>query len=257
MNFQHALVRRPGPNLVDGQSMATLGRVDYARALDQHAAYCAALRALGLTVMELEPDLAHPDATFVEDTAVIHHSAAFLTRPGHPSRITEVDGIAPAVERQFADCTRMTGPGTLDGGDVLETDGVFVIGLSARTDAAGAAELSAWLAARGRQAVTVDITGVPGLLHLKTGISWLGDGRVAVIREFADHPALAGWQRVVVDEAEAYAANCLRIGDSVVLPAGHPRFAAEVAALGLRVVALEMSEFQKVDGGLSCLSLRW
>lgn len=257
MTFTRALVRRPGPELVAGQTLADLGRVDFPRALEQHAAYVAALRALGLRVLELPAEPGFPDATFVEDTAIVTAGGCFLTRPGHPSRAGETASIAPVLERECAPLTRMPGPGHLDGGDVLEAGAHCLIGLSARTDAVGAEALAVWLRGHGRRVDVVDVRGVPGLLHLKTGLSWLGDGRVAVIQAFADHPALAAYERIVVADEEAYAANCLRIGDAVLLPAGYPRFAAAVRALRLQVVALEMSEFQKVDGGLSCLSLRW
>jgi dimethylargininase len=257
MRYTRAIVRRPGPNLVDGLTSSGLGRVDVERAYAQHAAYCAALRALGLAVIELEPLPAHPDSTFVEDTAILTAHGALLTRPGHPSREGEVDEIAPVVLRYYAQATVIEPPGALDGGDVCQLGEHFLIGLSHRTNEDGARQLADWLAARDFTSATIDIRGLPGLLHLKTGLSWLGDGRVSVVEALADHAALREYRRVVVAPDEAYAASCLRFGDTVVMVAGNPRFEAAIRALGARTVALEMSEFRKVDGGLSCLSLRF
>jgi dimethylargininase len=260
MNYTRALTRRPDGRLVDGLALADLGRVDIKRALAQHAAYTAALRACGLTVVELPPDPAHPDACFVEDTAIVTARGALLTRPGHPSRQGEVASVATALAAEFGQIGgfgRITAPGTLDGGDVCQLDGHFLIGLSSRTNEQGAQQLLDWLEARGYTANIVNLRGLPALLHLKTGLSWLGERRVAVVAEFADHPALARYVKLVVSPEEAYAASCLRFGPNVLVVAGNLRFEAALRGLGLKPMPLEMTEFRKVDGGLSCLSLRY
>ena len=133
---------------------------------------------------------------------------------------------------------------------------MVLVGRSRRTNAEGIRQLAAWLEPSGLPVAAIDIRELAGILHLKSGLSWLGDGRLAVVDALADHPALAGFQRVRVAPAEAYAANCVRVNDRVLLAAGHPRFQAVLGALGYRVEALEMTEFRKMDGGLSCLSIR-
>jgi dimethylargininase len=255
--FDRALVRPPAPNFAAGLTQAGLGAPDFARALAQHAAYCAALARAGLTPIELAPDPAFPDSTFVEDTAVVTARGAVVTRPGAASRAGETAAIAEALARLGVGTAHLTPPGHVDGGDICELEGRFLIGLSSRTDESGARQLAARLAEWGYSAETVDVRGLgPALLHLKSGLSDLGDGRVAVVRELADHPALAAWERVVVDPGEGYAANCVRVNDRVLVAKGFPRLAATLDRLGYRLEPLEMSEFRKMDGGLSCLSLR-
>lgn len=257
-HFDRALVRPPAVNFAEGLTTAGLGAPDVARALEQHAGYCGALERCGLALTRLEPDPRHPDSTFVEDTALVVGHRALLTRPGAPSRAGEVDAIAPALAREMggAPLARIAPPGTLDAGDLCETDGLLLAGRSERTNDEGIRQLAAWLEPAGVALAVIDIREVPGILHLKSGLSWLGEGRLAVIDALANHPALAGFQRVRLVPAEAYAANCVRVNDRVLVAAGNPRFQAELAALGYRVEALAMSEFRKMDGGLTCLSLR-
>ena len=255
--FRHALVRPPGPNFADGLTTAGLGRPDHDRALAQHAAYCAALEGCGLRLTRLEPDLRHPDSTFVEDTAVLTPTRAVLTRPGATSRRGEVASMREPLARHFAEVRSIEDPGTLDGGDICEADGHFLIGISRRTNEAGARELAALLAEEGCTSAFIDIRDIQGILHLKSGIAYLGDQRIAVIESVAGHPALHSFESIPVDPAEAYAANCVRVNDRILVAAGHPRFESALRRLRYDVVALEMSEFEKMDGGLSCLSLRF
>jgi dimethylargininase len=255
--FDHAIVRPPGRTFAGGLTTVDLGAPDLTRALAQHAAYCDALEQCGLTLIRLPADDAFPDSTFVEDTALLFGRHAVLTRPGAASRSGEVAAIAPALGRFFPAPDRVEAPGTLDGGDVCETDRLVLIGLSERTNAEGARQLARLLEREGVPAVPIDIRGVAGILHLKSGLSWLGDGRVAVIDALAGHPALAGFELVRVAPEEAYAANCLRINDRLLIAAGFPRFEAALRERGYDVWPLEMSEFAKMDGGLTCLSLRF
>ena len=255
--MRHALVRPPGPNFADGLTTAGLGIPDLDLALAQHAAYCEALVGCGLTVTRLEPDPAHPDSTFVEDAAVLTGSRAILTRPGAPSRRGEVPPIREPLAGHFAELRSISEPGTLDGGDVCEADGHFLIGISRRTNEAGARELAALLDEEGSTSAFLDILDMQGILHLKSGIAYLGDDRIAAIESLASHPALRGYEVVAVDPAEAYAANCVRVNDRILVAAGHPRFESALRRLRYQVLPLDMSEFEKMDGGLSCLSLRF
>lgn len=254
--FDRALVRPPAASFAAGLTTAALGAPDVARALEQHAEYCRVLERCGLALTRLEPDDRHPDSTFVEDTAIVVGARALLTRPGAPSRAGEVDAIAPALRREIASVDRIAAGATLDGGDICETAGLVLAGRSERTDDEGIRQLAAWLGPLDLPVAVIDIRGIPGILHLKSGLSWLGEGRLAVIDALAGHPALAGFQRVRVAPAESYAANCVRVNDRVLVAAGHPRFQTELGALGYRVETLPMSEFRKMDGGLTCLSLR-
>ncbi|HQY37630.1 MAG TPA: N(G),N(G)-dimethylarginine dimethylaminohydrolase [Pseudomonadota bacterium] len=255
--FRHALVRPPGANFAAGLSSSGLGAPDLALALRQHARYCAALQGCGLEVHVLPADETHPDATFVEDTAILTAAGALLTRPGAATRRGEVAAIGVALATLVRVTGSVTAPGTVDGGDVCECDQAVYIGISARSNAEGADQLETWLAPQGLPLRRIDIRPIRGLLHLKTGMSSLGDGRVAALAAFAPTLAATGLDVVPVDEDESYAANCVRVNDHVLVAAGYPRFEARLVALGYRPLALEMSEFRRMDGGLSCLSLRW
>ena len=255
--FTRALLRRPGRSFAAGLTTSAEGPPDIDLALAQHAAYADALAGLGLTLAILDADEAFPDGVFVEDTAVIAAGGGVITRPGAPSRAGETAAIAEALAGSFPRPARIDAPGCVDGGDICETDDVVLIGLSDRTNPEGAGQLAAHLAALGRRSEVVDARGMAGLLHLKSGISYLGDGRLAVDARVAHLPAFARFERVPVDEGEAYAANCVRVNDRVLVAQGYPRFTDALERLGYRPLLLDVSEFRKMDGGLSCLSIRY
>ena len=257
MSWARAIVRPPGTTFADGLTTAGLGPPELPAALAQHAAYVRALGECGLEVVTLPADDRFPDSTFVEDTAVLARGLAVLCRPGAPSRAGEVEAIRGAVESFFPDPAAIEAPGTVDGGDVCEAGDHFFIGVSERTNEAGARQLATLLATRGLTSTLVDVRGVPGLLHLKSGIAWLGGGTLALADALSSRPEFAGWTPLHVASEEAYAANAVLVNGRVLVAEGFPRFAASVRALGLPVVPLDMSEFRKLDGGLSCLSLRF
>jgi dimethylargininase len=257
MHFTQALLRLPGDNFAQGLTQSGEGAPDPALALAQHQRYRQALEVAGLALTVLPADPRHPDGCFVEDTALLTARGAILTRPGAPSRRGEVDAVEAALRPSFDEFARIEAPGTVDAGDVCEADGHFLIGLSARTNEAGAAQLAGLLGDLGYRADLLDIRGLRALLHLKSGIAYLGEGRLLVTREFPRHPALAAYERIDVPAAESYGANALRVNDSVLVAAGYPSTRAAIESLGLETVVLEVSEFRKLDGGLSCLSLRW
>jgi dimethylargininase len=257
MRFSNAIVRPPAATFAQGITSYPLGPPDLPRALEQHRAYCEALERLGLSLVRLGPEPSFPDSTFVEDTAVVTARGAMLTRPGAPSRTGEVAGVGAALRRWFPAPDVIGPPGTLDGGDVCEVGEHFFIGLSHRTNREGAAQLAQWLTGAGFGSSLIDIRSIPGLLHLKTGLSWLGGGRLLAIGELAEHEALSGWEVVRVPAGEDYAANCIRVNDGLLVPTSFPATSALLAGLGYRLVQLDMSEYRKMDGGLSCLSVRW
>ncbi len=253
----HALTRRPGPNFAQGLTSATAGPPDLDLALSQHAAYCDALRACGLAVTTLPADPDHADSTFVEDTAVVTADAAVATRPGAPSRAGEVARIEPHLHGLRRVVHRIVDPGTLDGGDVCEAGAHYFIGVSARTNLEGANQLRSILQRAGYGVSTVDIRGHRSLLHLKSGLAYLGDARLLVAPGLPEVEAMRDYQRIEVEVADSYAANCVRINDRVLIAAGYPRLRATLCDLGYSPIELAMSEFRKMDGGLSCLSLRF
>jgi dimethylargininase len=153
-------------------------------------------------------------------------------------------------------------PGTVDGGDICEADDNFFIGISERTNEAGGQQLAEILKGFGYKSRYIDIqsNGEPAirpLLHLKSGLAYLGGGRLVVTDAIANREEFRGYELIQVKRDEEYAANCVRINDHVLVAAGYPAFETQLRALGYQTIALEMSEFQKMDGGLSCLSLRF
>ena len=256
MKLTRAIVRPPAATFADGITSSNLGPPDLSLALEQHEAYCRTLANLGLSLHRLPPDPKFPDSTFVEDAAIVTTGGAILTRPGAPSRAGEVKSIGAALEQWFPELDRITAPGTVDGGDVCEAGEHFFIGLSHRTNDEGAAQLSAWLKARGFGSTLIDIRNIPGILHLKTGLSWLGGRRLIAWPEISGHEAFRGWEVVEVPEGEEYAANCIPVNGSFLVASGFPGTAVLLRGQGT-VLELDMSEYRKMDGGLSCLSVRW
>jgi dimethylargininase len=255
--FKNAIVRLLGGNFEDGLTSGKLGKPLYSRALDQHAAYRSALERCGLRVVALEADLLHPDSTFVEDAAIVTSRSAILTRPGAASRRGEVPAVRSALEPFFRVFHEIKPPGTLDGGDVCQAGKHFFIGLSKRTNEEGAQQLSAALASDGFSSSVVDVRGMKGVLHLKSGIAWVGENHLVVLDSLAGLTQFSGFHLIRVAPEESYAANCVRVNDFVLLPSSRQRLANALRDLGFQTIALEMSEFEKMDGGLSCLSLRF
>lgn len=255
--FRSAIVRPPSPNFAAGLTRENLGPPDFALALDQHARYCAALERCGLSLYRLDADARFPDGTFVEDTAVLLPRCQVVTRPGAASRLGEVDAIRAQLTAQGLRLHEIVAPGSVDGGDICEAGDHVFIGVSARTNPEGATQLAQLLQSAGYGTSLVDIRGVDGILHLKSGLSWLGDGRLLLIDALAADPAFANFEPVLVESDEAYAANAVRVNDHVLIAAGYRRTAARLRELGYALIELDMSEFRKMDGGLSCLSLRY
>ena len=255
--FRHAIVRTPGSNFDAGLTTASLGKPVLEKVLEQHARYCAALEECGLELTVLEADLHYPDSTFVEDTAVISPRGAILMRPGAESRTGEVEAIRPELERFFPVMPTIEAPGTVDGGDICEASEHFFLGRSRRTNEEGTRQLVARLAELGYSSCTVDVRHMTSILHLKSGIGYIGENTLVVMEEMADNPVFAGFDLIRVSEDESYGANCVRVNWRVLVAEGFPRLTAALRDRGFEPLILDMSEFQKMDGGLSCLSLRF
>lgn len=252
--FTKALVRIPCRNLVHGLSAAGLGPPDYGKALEQHAAYVEALRACGLAVTVLAADEEFPDSVFIEDTAVLGEKVAVITRPGAPSRRGEERSVAPALKEFYPRLEAILAPGTLEGGDVMRVGDHFYIGVSGRTNSHGAWQLAEILKRNECAATLVPLRSV---LHLKTGVSYLENDRLLAGGEFLEQSLLAAFTAIPVPPSESYAANSLWLNGRVLVPSGFPLTRAAIDKAGLETVPVDVSEFRKLDGGLSCLSLRF
>ena len=251
-----AYTRAPSVKL-DNCQLTHVDRVpiDAARAVAQHAAYEAALRTAGCRVVRLPALPDAPDGVFVEDTALLLGETAVITRPGNAARAAETDSVAQALAADFR-LIRLAA-GRLDGGDVLRVNGTLFVGLSTRTDHAGIDALKAAVGALGLSVVPVPVAGS---LHLKTAVTWLGagaDGRAWLLANpaWVDPAAFDGIDYLAVAPGDDWAANTLRVGGTVFVAAGAPRTAATLRASGYHVVSLDISELQKAEAGLTCLSL--
>ncbi|MGQ9594055.1 MAG: dimethylarginine dimethylaminohydrolase family protein [Anaerolineae bacterium] len=251
---RHALVRPPGRSFARAlTAQVPPPRINVALAQAQHAAYVEALRTCGVEVTALPPDERFPDGCFVQDLAVLYEDVAVICRPGAPSR----QGEEVAVEEALAPhkrLVRIQPPGTLEGGDVLRVGRRLFVGLSARTNQAGFAQLRDALEPLGATVLPVPVEGG---LHLMTGCAYLGRGMLLAAGSRAGRPEFLGLDVIFVPPEEAYAANCLAVGDWAILPEGYPRVRAALEERGFRVLPVPMSEFQRADGGVTCLSLLW
>jgi len=255
--FTRAIVRPPGRSFAGGLTTVELGTPDYEIALWQHNAYCEVLRSLGLSLTVLPEDPRYPDSTFVEDTAILTNRFAVITRPGAASRRGETNAIQTELAKSFTEIHSIEIPGTVDGGDICEAGHHFFIGISGRTNEEGAKQLAAILAIFDYTSSFINIRHLKSILHLKSGLSCLGERKLVVIDELADMDQFKRYELIKVDSGDEYAANCVLVNDSVLVAAGYPSFSDRLKTLGRRIVEVEMSEFQKMDGGLSCLSLRF
>lgn len=247
-----ALVRRPGPLLDDGiVDHIEKVPVNLPLAIEQWEGYVDALRTAGWVVSEVEPADDCPDAVFVEDSVVMFRNVAVSTRPGADSRIPEVAGTRALVEELGCSLNRITAPGTLDGGDILKVGDTVFVGRGGRTNADGVAQLRAILSPLGAQVVAVPVTKV---LHLKTAVTALPDGTVIGYPDFVDNPAI--FERFLpVPEPHGTAVVCLSESD-LLMSASAPQTAAMLNDLGYNVTTVAISEFEKLEGCVTCLSVR-
>ncbi len=253
MTFSTAVTRHPCPNFAAGLTTAELGQPDYGLMCCQHQEYIDTLRQLGLDVIVLDPLSAFPDGHFVEDVAVITPELAVITRPGAPSRRGEIAAIQ-SILSQYRPLACIEPPGFLEGGDVLLVEKHFFIGLSERTNEAGAEQLGRLMEPYGYTWSTVPVGEG---LHLKSGVNYVGDGTLVVTADFTNNPQFDGFDKIIVDSDEVYGANTLLVNDTLLMPVGFPKLRGKLAELGRGIIELDMSESQKMDGGLTCLSLRF
>ena len=252
--FSKAIVRTPSKSMIHGLTEAGLGQPNYELALDQHSAYIEALQYCGLDVTVLPPEEAFPDSTFVEDAALLTPHCAIITRPGASSRRGETESLKLVLSQFYTSIEEIQEPGTLDAGDIMMVGKHFYIGLSARTNPEGAQQMIQHLERYGMTGTTVSLEHV---LHLKTGIAYLEDNNLAVCGEFVDKADFESFNKIVIPQGEAYAANCIWVNGTIILPTGFDKTRDLIREVGYSVIDTDVSEFQKLDGGLSCLSLRF
>ncbi|NUB44019.1 dimethylarginine dimethylaminohydrolase [Fertoebacter nigrum] len=253
--FSHAITRRPAASITAGLRAVDTGAPDLALMLAHHADYTAALRATGATIVELDALEPYPDSVFVEDTALCLPEGAVVMRPGAPSRLGEAAEMAPHLAALYGQVVSITGPGFIEGGDILVTEREILVGRSARTDAAGIAELIRLVTPWGHKVREVETP--PGVLHFKTDCSLLDAETILATPRLAASGCFDGYRVIHTGEGEEAAANSIRFNDLVLAPAGFLRTAETLDRAGYNLRLIGNSECAKLDGGMSCLSLRF
>lgn len=252
--FSRAIVRTPGRSLIDGLSSAGLGKPDYKKALDQHSKYIDALKECGLELEILPPDEKYPDSTFVEDVALLTPECAIITNPGAPSRKGEIRDMRSVLAKFYKNIEEIREPATIEAGDIMMVGSHYYIGLSGRTNQDGADQLISHLEKYG---MTGSVIKLEKVLHLKTGLAYLEHNNLVACGEFVTKKEFGEFNILEIDPGESYAANCIWVNDRVILPEGYPGARRTIEQAGYRVIEVDVSEFRKLDGGLSCLSLRF
>ena len=255
--FKNVIVKRPCRAMVEGITSAPeLGKPDYELALKQHDSYIEALKSCGVEVTVLPADEAFPDSCFVEDPAVLTRKCAIITNPGAQSRNGETKAMIPAIRKFYPEdkIEYIKAPGTLEGGDVMMVGDHFYVGRSQRTNAEGIRQFIEILNKYGLTGSEVPLEKV---LHLKTGVNYIENNNMLVSGEFIHKPDFEKFNKIVVPEDEAYGANCIWVNDTVIVAEGYPAVLAAVKKAGYQTITVDTSEYRKLDGGLSCLSLRF
>lgn len=253
--FTHAICRAPSRSSVEGLRAVDTGAPDIQVFRQHHSDYVAALRATGAEVTVLDAMEAYPDSVFVEDAALCLPKGAIAMRPGAPSRLGEAAEMAPTLEAAYGEIRRIEGPGFIEGGDILVTEREILVGKSARTDAAGVAELRGIVGDWGF--VLRELQTPPDVLHFKTDCSLLDGETILTTRRLAASDCFDGYRLIYTAEDEDACANAIRFNDVVLMPAGFPKTAQALDEAGFAVVEIGNSEAAKLDGGMSCLSLRF
>lgn len=255
--FKNAIVRKPSKTLVDGITSAPeLGKPDYTRALEEHAGYVNALQKCGVSVTVLEAEEKFPDSCFVEDVAVLTRKGAIITNPGAVSRNEEIKKIIPTIKKFYNDdkIAYIKAPGTIEGGDVMMVGDHFYVGCSKRTNKEGIRQFLSILENWGLSGSEVTLKKV---LHLKTGVNYIENNNMLVAGEFVDKPEFSEYNKIMIPDEESYAANCIWMNGTVIIPKGYPAVKKAIENAGYPTLEVDTSEYRKIDGGLSCLSLRF
>ena len=255
--FKNVIVRTPSKSIIDGiTSNPQYGKPNYELALKQHEKYIEALKSCGVNVTVLPAMEEFPDSCFVEDTAVLTPNCAIISNPGADSRREESKYMVDTIKKFYRDdqIEYITSPGTMEGGDVMMVGNHFYIGLSARTNEEGCKQFISALEKHGH---TGSIVPLEKVLHLKTGLAYLENNNLLVAGEFVDKEVFSKYNKIIISEDESYSANCIWVNNKVLVPAGYEKTKAAIEKAGYEVIVVDTSEYRKIDGGLSCLSLRF
>lgn len=256
IRFSHAITRRPSASIIQGLRAVDTGNPDLALMQAHHDSYVATLCETGATVIELPSLDSFPDSVFVEDTALCLPQGAVVMRPGAPSRLGEAAEMAPHLAALYSSVLRISDHRSfIEGGDILVTEREILVGRSARTNGEGIAELTRLVAPWGHSVREVDTP--PGVLHFKTDCSLLDVDTVLSTPRLSASGCFAGFKIIDVPAGEEAAANTIRFNDLVLMPAGFPRTRDAIMDAGFTVREIGNSECAKLDGGMSCLSLRF
>ena len=252
--FTDAIVRTPCKNIINGITTSNEGEPDYIKAINQHKLYINALKFCGLEVTVLPEKDNYPDSTFVEDVALLTPNCAIITNPGAPSRQKETNSIKMVIVDFYDTIKVIKSPGTVDAGDIMMVGSHYYIGLSKRTNSAGANQIIKILNKYDMTGSTVPLSN---MIHLKSGVAYLENNNLVVTGEFINKPEFKKFNLIKIDDDESYAANCVWINDYVLVAKGYPKAKKSIEQAGYKTIELSMSEFRKLDGGISCLSLRF
>lgn len=253
--FTRAITRKPAASITEGLRAEDIGTPDLEQMLAAHAHYVETLKKTGAEVIELPPLEDFPDAVFVEDTALCLPQGAVLMRPGAPSRMGEVAEMSPTLHRVYDDVRRIEGPGHIEGGDILVTGREVLVGRSDRTDEQGVEELRNIISEWGH--TLREVFTPPGVLHFKTDCSLLDGDTILSTKRLDDSGCFEGYRVLHTAEGEEAAANSIRFNQFVICPDGFPKTAEMLDKAGFEVVQIDNAECAKLDGGMSCLSLRF
>lgn len=252
--FRNAIVRKPSQSFINGLTSANLGLPNYEKAMAQHDEYITALKKCGLSTKILEADENYPDSTFVEDTALLTKNCAIICNPGAPSRKGEIFSMKNVLKEYYSSVEEIREPGAVEAGDIMMVGDLFYIGVSERTNQTGAEQAINILKKHGLAGSLVEVAKG---LHLKSSLAYLENNNLAATKIFSNHHELKSFNIIEIPEEESYAANCIWVNDKVLIPRGFPKSKQKIIDAGYSIIEVNVSEFQKLDGGLSCLSLRF
>lgn len=254
MKFSKAIVCRPCKSMINGLTSQNLGKPDFEKAQKQHQIYISELQKAGLDLIILESQEDFPDSCFVEDPAIVVPELAVITNLWDNSRKGEIELIEKTLKSLYSNIEKIQFPGTIEGGDVILIEKDFFVGISKRTNIEGINQFTEIV---GKYGYTVTAIKLNKFLHLKTGLTYLGNGKILVSGELRESDILDKFQKIIVPDEEEYCGNSIMVNNKLFFPQGYPKTKKVLEEKGFDIVEIDTSEYRKIDGGLSCLSLRF